>query len=147
MHGKTTILKDLILKLSNGIPEINFKGLNISVIDERGELAAMHRGIPQNNLGIRTDVLDNVPKTIGIKMAIRSLAPQIVVADEIGNRDDSDVINYAVCSGVKCIFTAHGSSMHDLKCNPEINKLINLGVFERVIFLDEKTKGIVKKVF
>lgn len=129
------------------MPEINFKGLNVSVVDERGELAAMYRGVPQNNLGIRTDVLDGIPKTIGIKMAIRSLAPQVIVADEIGNRDDSDVINYAICSGVKCIFTAHGSTMQDLKCNPDINKLIGLGIFERIIFLDEKNKGEIKKVF
>ena len=80
-------------KLSNGIPEINFKGVNVSVIDERGEIAAMSRGVPQNDVGIRTDVLDNVPKTIGIKMAVRSLAPQVIVADEIGNSSDSDIIN------------------------------------------------------
>lgn len=81
--GKTTMLRDLVNKISNGIPEINFKGLNVSVIDERGEIAAMHRGIPQNDVGIRTDVLDNVPKTIGIRMAVRSLAPKVIVADEI----------------------------------------------------------------
>lgn len=81
--GKTTLLRDIVNKISNGIPEINFKGLTVSVIDERGEIAAMHRGVPQNDIGIRTDVIDNVPKTIGIKMAIRSLAPQVIVADEI----------------------------------------------------------------
>lgn len=144
--GKTTILRDVVNKISNGIPEINFKGVTVSVIDERGEIAAMHRGIPQNNIGIRTDVLDNVPKTIGIKMAIRSLAPNVIVADEIGNKDDSDVINYAICSGVKGIFTAHGDNFQDLRLNPEINKLIRLGIFEKIIFLDPYTKGKIKKV-
>ena len=144
--GKTTMLRDLVNKISNGMPEINFKGLNISVIDERGEIAAMHRGVPQNDVGIRSDVLDNVPKTIGIRMAVRSLAPQVIVADEIGNKDDADVINYAICSGVKGIFTAHGNTFQDLKVNPEINKLINLGIFERIIFLDQSRKGVVKKV-
>ena len=81
--GKTTMLRDLVKNLSDGIPEINFKGLTISVIDERGEIAAMHRGVPQNDIGIRTDVLDNIPKTLGIRMAVRSLAPQVIVADEI----------------------------------------------------------------
>lgn len=144
--GKTTMLRDLVNKISNGIPEINFKGLDVAVIDERGEIAAMHRGVPQNDIGIRTDVLDNVPKTIGIKMAIRSLAPKVIVADEIGNKDDADVINYAICSGVKGIFTAHGSKMQDLRMNPEISKLINLGVFQRIIFLDGNKKGTVEKV-
>lgn len=144
--GKTTMLRDIVNKISNGIPEINFKGVNVSVIDERGEIAAMHRGIPQNDVGIRTDVLDNVPKTIGIKMAVRSLAPQVIVADEIGNKDDSEVINYAICSGVKGIFTAHGDNIQDLKYNPEINKIINLGIFEKIIFLDSKEKGKIKNI-
>ena len=107
----------------------------------------MHRGVPQNDIGIRTDVLDNVPKTIGIKMAVRSLAPKVIVADEIGNVADSEAINYAICSGVKGIFTAHGGSMLDLKNNIEINKLISLGIFERIIILDETIKGNIKKVF
>lgn len=106
----------------------------------------MHKGIPQNDVGIRTDVLDNVSKPIGIKMAIRSLAPKIIVADEIGNINDSEAIIYAFCSGVKGIFTAHGRSINDLKINPELSRLINLGVFERIIFLDENNKGNVKSV-
>ncbi len=144
--GKTTMIRDIVNKISNGIPEINFKGINVAVIDERGEIAAMHRGIPQNDIGIRADVLDNVPKTLGIRMAVRSLAPQVIVADEIGNKEDAEVINYAICSGVKGIFTAHGNSIQDLRLNPEINKLINLGIFEKIIFLDQKVKGAVKKV-
>ena len=81
--GKTTMLRDVIRKISDGIPEIGFTGKICGVVDERGEIAAMYKGIPQNDVGIRTDVLDNVPKTIGIKMAVRSLAPQVIVADEI----------------------------------------------------------------
>ena len=79
-------------------------------------------------------------------MAIRSLAPQVVIADEIGNKDDAEIINYAICSGVKGIFTAHGSCFTDLKLNPEINKLINLKIFERIIFLDSFKKGNIKNV-
>ena len=146
MYGKTTIIRDLVNKISNGIPEINFKGLTITVIDERGEIAAMYRGIPQNDVGIRTDILDNIPKYIGIKMAVRSLAPKIIVADEIGSTNDSEAITYAFCSGVKGIFTAHGRNLNDLKTNPEINKLINLGVFEKIIFLDENNKGSIKSI-
>lgn len=63
-----------------------------------------------------------------------------------GNKEDSEVIIYAICSGVKGIFTAHGDSMQDLKLNPEISKLINLGVFEKIIFLDDRKKGVIKKV-
>lgn len=65
---------------------------------------------------------------------------------KFGNKDDSDVINYAICSGVKGIFTAHGNNYQDLKQNPEINRLINMGVFEKIIFLDSNKKGVIKNV-
>lgn len=144
--GKTTIIRDLAKRISNGINEINFRGLEVSIIDERGEIAAMTKGITFNDVGIRTDVLDNVPKSIGIRMAVRSMAPKVIIADEIGNKDDVNIINYAICSGVKCIFTAHGSDMEDLLKNNEINKIINLQLFSKIIFLDEKQKGKIKNV-
>lgn len=144
--GKTTMIRDLAKRISNGINEINFRGLDVSIIDERGEIAAMTKGIIFNDVGIRTDVLDNVPKSIGIRMAVRSMAPKVIIADEIGNKDDVNIINYAICSGVKCIFTAHGSDMEDLLKNNEINKIINLQLFSKIIFLDEKQKGKIKNV-
>ena len=146
MYGKTTIIRDLVNKISNGIPEINFKGITVTIIDERGEIAAMYKGVPQNDIGIRTDVLDNIPKNVGIKMAVRSLAPKVIVADEIGSFNDSEAITYAFCSGVKGIFSAHGRTLNDLKINPELNRLINLGVFEKIIILDENSKGNIKLV-
>ena len=72
--------------------------MNVGMIDERGELAAMYKGIAQNDVGMRTDVLSNVPKGVGMKMLIRSMAPKIIVADEIGSYEDVEAINQAVCS-------------------------------------------------
>lgn len=145
--GKTTILKDLVRKISDGIPEIGFKGIDVSLIDERGEISAMYNGVPQNKIGIRTDVLENVSKPIGIKMAVRSMAPKVIVADEIGNYNDIEAINYAVCSGVKGIFTAHSLSYETMMLNKELNNLINMKIIERIIFLDSKTKGKIKNVY
>lgn len=62
-----------------------------------GEIAALYKGIPQNNIGVRTDVLENIPKSIGIKMLIRSMAPKVVAADEIGTKEDVNAIKEAVC--------------------------------------------------
>lgn len=146
--GKTTILRDLIRKLSNGIEQIHFHGINIGVVDERGEIAAMYRGIPQNDIGIRTDVIDNVNKAIGMSMLIRSMSPQVIVADEIGNPKEIESITYASCSGIKCIFTAHGASIEDIKLNPTICELAKNCIFERIIFLsDKKEKGEIEKVY
>lgn len=116
------------------------------VVDERSEISAMYKGIPQNNLGDRTDILENIPKTIGMKMLIRSMAPDIICADEIGGINDSEAINYVVCSGVRCVFTAHGESLEDLYKNPELNKLISLHIIERILILSDNEKGKVIKV-
>ena len=143
-NGKTTIIRDLIRKISNGIEKAEFKGINVGVVDERGEIAAMYKGISQNDVGIRTDVLDNIPKYIGMNMIIRSMTPKVICADEIGNPNDVQAINYAICSGIKGIFTAHGSSIQDLSLNPAIKTLLNAYIFERIIFLKNKQ---VEKVY
>ena len=144
--GKTTILRDLIRQISNGIDYIKFKGKTIGVADERGEIAAMYKGTPQNDVGIRTDVLDNVPKSIGLEMLIRSMAPEIIVADEIGNLEDVKAINYATSCGIRGIFTAHGGTMEDIKKSSDLKKLLELNIFEVIIFLDKNNKGKIKEV-
>lgn len=143
--GKTTILRDTIRQLSNGIGD--FEGKTIGLVDERNEISAMYKGIPQNDIGIRTDVLENIPKSIGMKMLIRSMAPQIICADEIGSLEDVEAIKYIVCSGVRGIFTAHASSLKELELNPALKQLLDLFMFERIIFLDENTRGKIKKVY
>ena len=62
-RGKTTILRDLIRNLSNGIDEKGFSGKTIGLVDERGEIAATYKGVAQNDVGIRTDIIGNVSKT------------------------------------------------------------------------------------
>ena len=138
--GKTTVLRDLIRKISTGIEKPKFVGINVGLVDERGEIAAMYKGIPQNDVGIRTDVLDNIPKAIGMKMLIRSMAPKVISADEIGSSDEIEPINYAICSGIKGIFTAHGSNLEEISINPTLKILLNLNVFERIIFLSDKNQ-------
>ena len=146
--GKTTILRDLVRRISNGIEQINFHGLNVGLVDERGEIAAMYKGVAQNDIGIRTDVLSNVKKDKGMKLLIRSMAPRVIAADEIGSKEDIDAIKEAVCSGIKGIFTAHGSSLDDISINPSIKDLLMSHVIERIIFLDsKKTKGEIEKVY
>lgn len=137
----------MIRKLSNGIEQIGFKGLNIGVVDERGEIAAMYRGIPQNDVGIRTDVIDNVSKEIGLTMLIRSMAPKIVVADEIGKKGEIKPILQAITSGIKGIFTAHAGSIEDIKMNPTLRELAENCAFERIIFLSCKEKGNIERVY
>lgn len=139
--GKTTMLRDIVRNISNGIKNIDFKGKNIGVVDERGEIAAMYKGIPQNDIGIRTDVIDNMPKPEAMKMLVRSMAPDIIVCDEIGSIKDVQAIDYVMCSGVKGIFTAHGSDIEELNKNPELSKLLDKHTFKRIVVLNPQKKG------
>ena len=133
--GKTTILRDVVRQISNGIEKINFNGKTVGVVDERGEIAACYKGIPQNDVGIRTDIIGNIDKQNGINMLIRSMAPEIIACDEIGSKEDIMAIKKALLSGIKGIFTMHGKNIEDIKNNELVYGLIENKQIEKVIFL------------
>lgn len=128
------------------MPEIHFSSKICGLVDERGEIAAMYKGIPQNDIGINTDVIENVDKLVGINMLIRSMSPQIIVCDEIGNSQDVKAIKKVAISGVKGIFTAHSATLSELLENKNIKELIDCKIIERIIILDNVNKGKVKEV-
>lgn len=130
--GKTTILRDLIRIIS--------KTKTVGVVDERGEIAAMYKNEPQNDLGIKVDILSNISKNLGIKMLVRSMSPDVIVADEIGTKEDIEAIKYAVTSGVKGIFTAHANNMEDIKKSPILKELLDLNLIDKIIILDKNNR-------
>lgn len=139
--GKTTLLRDIVRNVSDGINTIGFKGKTVGVVDERGEIAAMYKGIPQNDIGVRTDVIDNMPKPEAMRMLVRSMSPDIIACDEIGSLEDVKAIDYAMYSGVKGIFTAHGKDIDEINKNSEISILLKKNVFERIILLNPRKRG------
>lgn len=136
--GKTTILRDLIRQLSNGNKVLNFKGKNIGVVDERGEIAAVYLGKLALDLGIRTDVISNCSKSKGMEMLVRSMAPDIIATDEIGTKEDIEAIKNAALSGVSLIFTMHGKDLSDVYKKTNIEELINSGIFSCIVFLSNR---------
>lgn len=134
--GKTTILRDLIRMISNG--EGVKRGMTVGVVDERSELGACYQGVPQNDLGIRTDVLDCCPKASGMMMLIRSMAPEAVAVDEIGSREDLEAIEYARSCGCRLLATVHGNSIEDLKEKPVLRRLVEEKTFERYVVLSSR---------
>lgn len=144
--GKTTLLRDLIRQLSNGGD--TYRGVTVGVVDERSEIGACHMGIPQNDLGIRTDVLDCCPKASGMMMLVRTMAPEVIAVDEIGGRQDMEAIEYARNCGCKLIATVHGSSIDDIRTKPLLRKLVQERTFERYVILgDLKSAGRITDVF
>ncbi len=144
--GKTTLLRDIIRQLSDGYKE--YEGVTVGVVDERSELGGCYRGIPQNDIGTRTDILDGCPKTEGMLMLIRSMSPRVIAVDEIGSSDDIDAIDFVMNAGSKIICTVHGANIQEVKEKPILNKLIHKGVIERFIVLENKNGiGDIKKVY
>lgn len=138
--GKTTILRDLTRIFSTGSMTKSMPGFKVGLIDERSEIAGCVGGIPQKNIGPRTDILDGCPKAEGMMMMIRSMSPQILVADEIGRNEDVAALLEATHAGVSIITTAHGYSLDDITRRPSFSKMLQLGIFERFIVLS-KRKG------
>ncbi len=146
--GKTTILRDTVRQLSNGVKSENFLGKNVGLVDERGEIACVSQGIANLDVGIRTDVMSNCPKNIGMQMLVRSMGVSIIATDEIGAIDDIDAIKYAVCSGVSLIFTMHGNDLRDIEKKEQMSSLFKDEVFKNIIFLSNKNgPGTIEKIY
>lgn len=133
--GKTTLLRDITRRISEGSHR---PGLNVVVVDERSEIAGCYQGVPQLDVGPRTDILDGCPKDIGMMMAIRALSPQVVVTDEIGRQGDAQAVMECIHAGVTIISTAHAGNLEELRQRPILRKLMADGVFKLIIVLSRR---------
>ncbi|WP_409270610.1 stage III sporulation protein AA [Neobacillus sp. SCS-31] len=133
--GKTTLLRDIARLVSSGNSDFGVPPRKVGIVDERSEIAGCVNGVPQLTFGTRVDVLDACPKAEGIMMLIRSMSPEVIIADEIGRREDSEAIQEAVHSGIKIITTVHGRSLEEIKNRPTLEGIIGPSVFERYIVL------------
>ncbi len=133
--GKTTLLRDLVRQLSTGVPRLGLRGLKVGLVDERSEVAGCVRGVPQRDVGPRTDVLDGCPKAEGLMLMIRALSPQVVAVDEIGRPEDAVAVMEALHAGVAVLATAHGWNLADVRRRPALAELLKVGAFERAVIL------------
>ena len=137
--GKTTILRDLARNLSN-------RGYRIGICDERSEIAGCYNGETSYDLGSRTDILDGCPKAEGILMLIRAMAPDVIITDEIGRKEDVRAIEAALCAGVKTITTIHGNTYEDV-ASSAVGELVRNHIFETLIFLSaQPSTGTVRRI-
>ncbi len=130
--GKTTILRDLC--------RICSKHSRISVIDERGEIAAMQHGCSPFDLGSHTDVFDGYPKAYGIETAVRVMSPQYIICDEIGGAEETEAILHMLHTGVHLIATAHLGDLKELSQRPQLQRLVDAGAFRYIAVLGTGTQ-------
>lgn len=136
--GKTTLLRDIIRLVSNGIDSLHFAGVEVGIVDERSEIAACYKGFPQNDVGIRSDILDGCPKPIGMIMILRSMNPKVIATDEIGSKEDMAAIEELLNSGVKLMTTVHGNKIEELLNKPIFKNFISNNYSGRFILLSKR---------
>lgn len=137
--GKTTLLRDCIRLLSTGTKEV--QGMKVCVVDERSEIAACHLGVPQNDLGPRTDVLDGCGKAEGMRMLLRAMSPQVIAVDELGGREDFLAVEQALYSGSRVIGTIHAGSVRELSEKPFLQDWVGRQMFGRYIWIRRTSGG------
>ena len=137
--GKTTLLRDMVRQISDG-SRVR-RGYTVGVVDERSEICGCFMGIPENDVGIRTDVMDACPKAEGMMMLVRSMAPEVIAVDEIGRYEDIDAIETVLYSGCRLIATVHGSSLSDIQAKPLFQRLAQEQVFERYVILGDSFRS------
>ena len=130
-YGKTTFLRECIRQLSDS-------GKRVSVADERGELAAVHRGVPQFDLGKESDIMSGVPKAQAVMMLLRAMNPQIIAMDEVSSPEDVEAAETASGCGVRLIATAHAADKSELYRRPVYRRLLELGVFKNTVVIENR---------
>ncbi len=126
--GKTTLIRDVMRQVSD-------RGFKTGVADDRGELAAIYGGVPQNRIGAQTDVIDNAPKAEAIQMLLRTMSPKVIISDEIACEADVSAIRLAHGTGVSVIATTHGENVEEIKRRNLLKPLFEDKVFQKAILL------------
>lgn len=134
--GKTTLLRDLARQLGSGR-----EAVQVGLVDERGELAACVDGVPQLQVGERTDVLDGCPKTEAVAWFLRAMAPQVLITDELADAADAAAVLEAIYSGVPVLASAHGAGLHELAQRPVLAAMMSRRVFDLYAVLDGAGTG------
>lgn len=140
--GKTTVLRDAVRQLSS--EEKNYK---VALIDERQEIASVNSGIAQNDVGINCDILDGYPKNKAMMIALKTLSPDIIALDEVGDEDEIESIRLAINSGVRFIVTVHASDYNELVYRPQIKRLIETYSFSKVVMLNKEPIGEIVEIY
>ena len=166
-HGKTTMLRDMIRLLSDGfhgnverqggtdrvgtdvLSETAqlFSAFKVGIIDERSEIAGCHNGIPQNQIGVRSDVLDGCPKALGMMMMVRSMSPDYLAVDEIGSSVDLEAIQYAMNCGCGILATIHCPNIEELQRKPFWRRTGFQQMFDYYVVLEKTDRGRSWSVF
>ena len=132
--GKTTLLRDIVRQVSDG--NSCGPGVTVGIVDERSEIAGSFQGRAQNDVGMRTDILDSCPKAEGMMLLIRSMAPKVIGVDELGSEEDIRALKKAICCGCCSVLaTIHAGSLEEAESRLSGMKLDEIKIFDRYVIL------------
>ena len=119
-EGKTTLLRSVAAEMSRGDSP-----WRVALIDSRGEIFA---GMERAELSM--DVLTGYPRAKGVEIALRTMNPQLIVCDEIGEEEEAEAILRAGGAGVPFLATAHGGVLPQMLARSSIRRLHEARIFE-----------------
>lgn len=129
--GKTTLLRSVATKLA--------ALFRTGIADERGEICI-------DDMGLCSMVIKGIPKRRAFDIFVRNASADVIICDEIGGRDDAELLFEAMKRGVNTVATIHGEIMEDIKENPLSKDIYKF--FDTIIFLsNEKGKGEIKEIY
>lgn len=119
--GKTALLQDAARLLCRA-------GRRVSVVDSRGELSA-------GGVLCGCDVLHLYPQAQGLLQAVRCLAPEFAVLDELGDQAQSEAVLQSGYAGVAVVASVHAASIAHLRARAHLWQAVRQGAFEYIAFL------------
>ena len=123
--GKTTFLRELVRLSSED-------GMRASLIDERGEIAAISEDGAAFDVGRNTDVLAFCPKREAAERLLRTMSPQLLAMDELTVREN-ELLGQLRASGVCVLATVHADSRDDIRARG-----IRLDGFSRLVHITQE---------
>ena len=130
--GKTTLLRAVAARMAGG--ETPFR---VALVDTRGELGA---GMEAPSLLL--DVLTGYPRGVGVSIAARTLAAELIVCDEIGDLVEAQAIVAAHIGGVPLLASAHASSVDELLARPGMRLLHEAKCFGAYVGITRAAEGL-----
>ncbi len=121
--GKTSALRSLALLISKE------SAMRVAVIDERRELSALDR------ISSSLDILSGYPKSEGIEIAMRTLAPEVIIVDEVASSEEARALISVGRGGIPIIASAHARSLSEVLSRIAVKELCDAGYFSLFVRL------------
>ena len=121
--GKTTLLRTIARTLAE-------RQRLVAVIDERGELFPPEGPLPP------LERIGGVDKARAVQMALRTLAPQVILLDELGDLTEVTALEQGFFSGVEFVASVHAATLEDALQRPQVRVLQQQGALRFLVLLE-----------